>query len=496
MILACLVAFISVTVIVSLAIDGKFDSKQASEEAVSAQQIETPLADIWAPLAIRWVGDLDGMTERGLIRVLTTFTLGSYFIDNGRQRGGVYRGSMLLEEFAKQHIGAKAKHLKVMIIPVRRDQLIPYLIQGYGDIAFANLTITPDRLEKVDFSTPFTNTIQEILVISPGISSIDGVEDLAGKEVVVPRHSSYFESLTQINERLTQQGKPPIQITSSDPRLEAEDLLEMVDAGLIPMTIIDSHRLELWSRVFKNMNVRDDIILRENSSIALAIRKKSPQLKQLVDKFVAKNRLGTKITNIIVNYFTKNTTWVKPALAREPFDELKKLVDLFKKYGKQYNFDWLLLASFAYQESGFNQNARSPVGAVGIMQILPSTAADRAVGIPDISSVETNIHAGTKYLSILRDRYFHDESLAPFEQMLFTMAGYNAGPNRINRLRKVAAKRGLDPNLWFNNVELVVAAEVGREPIRYVGNIYRYYVAYKRSLAELGTRESARDSAL
>ena len=124
----------------------------------------------------------------------------------------------------------------------------------------------------------------------------------------------------------------------------------------------------------------------------------------------------------------------------------------------------------------------------------PATAADRAVGIADIEDLENNIHAGTKYLSVLRGHYFSDEAMAPTERMLFTMAGYNAGPNRINRLRKVAAARGLDPNVWFNNVELVVAAQVGREPVRYVGNIYRYYIAYKRALDTLEKRESLQAS--
>jgi membrane-bound lytic murein transglycosylase MltF len=178
-------------------------------------------------------------------------------------------------------------------------------------------------------------------------------------------------------------------------------------------------------------------------------------------------------------------------LEREPFRRFEQLAGLFRTYGEQYDFDWLMLASFAFQESGFDQSARSHVGAVGVMQIMPSTAADKAVGIADIDVLENNVHAGTKYLARLRDHYFSDESMLETERMLFTMAGYNAGPNRINRLRRVAAARGLDPDIWFNNVELVVAAKVGGEPVDYVGNIYRYYIAYKRALATYDTGEEA-----
>jgi membrane-bound lytic murein transglycosylase MltF len=251
------------------------------------------------------------------------------------------------------------------------------------------------------------------------------------------------------------------------------------------MTVADDHRLSLWSQVFKNITVHEDIAFRDGGSIALAMRKESPQLKQLLDGFVRENRVGTLVTNILLKKYGQYTGWVKPALEREPTRRLEQLTGLFRTYGAQYDIDWLLLASFSFQESGFDQDARSEVGAIGVMQVMPSTAADNAVDIDNIEVLENNVHAGTKYLSVLRGDYFSDQDLDPTERMLFTMAGYNAGPNRINRLRRVAAERGLDPNVWFNNVELVVAAQVGREPINYVSNIYRYYIVYKRALATI-----------
>jgi membrane-bound lytic murein transglycosylase MltF len=430
------------------------------------------------------------MVERGEIRVLTSFTLGSYFIDRGRQRGTVYELSQILETYAREKIGKKAKRLKVTIIPVRRDQLLPFLITGHGDVAFANLTVTPERSKIVDFSVPFTRKARELLVTGPSAATITNVTDLAGKEVVVPRASSYYESISELNEKFLGNGLEPIRITLSDPRLEADDILEMMNAGLLPITVVDEHRVRVWAKVFKNLSVHEDIEFRKNAAIALAMRKESPQLKELLDGFVHKNRFGTLITNILLKKYGEYVGWVRPALEREPFRRFEQLAGLFQTYGARYDFDWLLLASFAFQESGFDQNVRSPVGAIGVMQVMPATAADRAVGIPDIEDLENNIHAGTKYLYVLRGHYFSDEAMDPTERMLFTMAGYNAGPNRVNRLRRVAAARGLDPNVWFNNVELVVAAQVGREPIVYVGNIYRYYIAYKRALASLESKES------
>ena len=461
--------------------------------AATAQQEtdQAALEDVWPALAVAQLGDLDMMLERGEIRVLTTFTLGSYYIDRGRQRGGIYEMIRRLEDYVRVTLGEPAARMKVTIIPVRRDQLLPYLVEGFGDIAFANLTVTPERSEIVDFSVPFSNKVRELLVTGPGAPVIKSVKDLAGKEIVVPRASSYYESIAKLNQKFVADGLLPIKVTESDPRLEVEDILEMMNAGLFQITVADEHRLSLWSRIFDKIVVHEDIVFRDHASIAMAMRQQSPQLKELLDDFVHKNRVGTLITNVLINKYNKSIGWVRPALEREPLRRFGQLSGLFRTYGKQYDFDWLMLASFAFQESAFDQDARSPVGAVGVMQILPSTAADRRVNIDEIHVLENNVHAGTKYLSVLRDHYFSDDSLDEAERMLFTMAGYNAGPNRINRLRRVAAARGLDPNVWFNNVELVVAAQVGNEPVDYVGNIYRYYIAYSRAIAELSIEDAA-----
>jgi membrane-bound lytic murein transglycosylase MltF len=461
--------------------------------AATAQQESdaAPLEDVWPALAVAQLGDLDMMLKRGEIRVLTTFTLGSYYIDRGQQRGAIYEMIRRLEDYVRASLGESAAQLKVTIIPVRRDQLLPFLVEGFGDVVFANLTVTPERSTLVDFSYPFSKKIRELLVTGPGAPAIASVEDLAGQEIVVPRASSYYESIDRLNQTFVEDGLLPIKVIESDPRLEVEDILEMMNAGLFQMTVADEHRLSLWSQVFDKIVVHDDIVFRDHASIALAMRQESPQLKELLDDFVRKNRVGTLITNVLINKYIKSIGWVRPALEREPFRRFGQLAGLFRTYGDQYDFDWLMLASFAFQESGFDQDARSHVGAVGVMQILPSTAADRRVNIDEIHVLENNVHAGTKYLSVLRDHYFSDDSLDEAERMLFTMAGYNAGPNRINRLRRVAAARGLDPDVWFNNVELVVAAKVGKEPVDYVGNIYRYYIAYKRAIAELESAGTA-----
>ncbi|MBW2235361.1 MAG: transglycosylase SLT domain-containing protein, partial [Deltaproteobacteria bacterium] len=181
--------------------------------------------------------------------------------------------------------------------------------------------------------------------------------------------------------------------------------------------------------------------------------------------------------------------WVRNNRSKRELEKLDEMVALFRKYGAQYDFDWMLVAAQAYQESGLDHSKRSAAGAVGVMQVLPSTAASHQVEIPDIENLESNIHAGVKYLHVLVEHYFNDPEIDLLNRSLFAFAGYNAGPNRIQRLRGVAAQRGLDPNRWFENVEVVVAEQVGSEPIRYVSNIYKYYVAYKLEYQHFKRRE-------
>jgi len=166
------------------------------------------------------------------------------------------------------------------------------------------------------------------------------------------------------------------------------------------------------------------------------------------------------------------------ALDPKSYDKFQDTIHLFERYSSQYGFDHLMIAAQGYQESRLDQSARSHAGAVGIMQLLPTTAADKNVGMPDIGTAELNIHAGVKYLHFIRNRYFQEQGLNDLNASLFSFAAYNAGPARVRGLRNKAEQAGLDPNIWFNNVEMIAAKEIGRETVQYVSNIYKYYLAY------------------
>jgi len=439
----------------------------------------------------KWRGDLDGMVERRMIRALVVYSKTFYFIDRGAPHGTSYDTLTAFEAFINRKL--KRRHLRVHIvfIPVARDQLLPALLEGRGDIAAANLTITPARTALVDFSNPFWTGISELLVTGPSSPKIRSVEDLSGRKILVRGSSSYFEHLARLNVRLEQEGKPRVQIERAPEHLEDEDLLEMVNAGLIPYVIVDSHKARFWAKVFKHITVHEDIAINRGGRIAWAFRHRSPELKAALNLFVKHARKGTLFGNTTFAKYLESTRWVQNATSKGEMARFERTVELFKKYGKRYDFDWLMLAAQGYQESRLNQKRRSPSGAVGVMQVMPSTG--RAMNVGDIHELEPNIHAGVKYMRRMLDRYFGDAKLDPLNRNLFAFAAYNAGPTRVAALRRIAARRGLDPNVWFSNVERVAADRIGRETVQYVSNIYKYYVAYRLARDERELREQARE---
>jgi membrane-bound lytic murein transglycosylase MltF len=427
----------------------------------------------------KWTGDFDGMVERRVIRALVVYSKTNYFLDGGRQRGATYEALKKFENQLNENL--KTRHLKVHMafLPVPRDQLIPSLLEGRGDIAAAGLTITAQRHKQVDFADPLGGNVDEIVVTGPDSPELVHLNDLSGKEIHVRKSSSYYESLSDLNDAFKKAGKEPVVIKEASEYLEDEDLLEMVNAGLIPMVVVDDYLADFWSQIFKDIKLHSNIAVRKRGQIAWMIRKNSPKLKQAINKFVKGHKKGTLFGNIMLKRYFQNTKFVRNSLSDEDLSRFKDVVALFKKYAGIYDMDWLLVAALAYQESRIDQSKRSPAGAIGVMQLLPDTAAGHPVNIPDIEKIEPNIHAGVKYLRWLHDTYFKDEEMDRLNKGLFTFASYNAGAGRVSQLRKEAEKMGFDPNVWFNNVEVAAAKRIGRETVQYVSNIYKYYIAYR-----------------
>ena len=439
----------------------------------------------------RWTGDFDKMIARRRIRVLLVYSKTFYFLDRGRQRGATYDFMRVFEEDLNRRLGTGHLRVQLIFIPVGRDELIPGLIEGRGDIAAANLTITDERRQEVDFSDPISTGVSEIVVTGPASPPIQSVQDLSGKEVFVRQSSSYYESLQRLNADLEKAGKPPVRLKLAPETLEDEDLLEMVNAGLVRLVVVDDHKAEFWAQIFPKIRPHPEVAVRTGGAIGWAFRKDSPKLAAAVNRFIAANRKGTTLGNEIFNRYLRSAKYVRNAHDPDELRKYNQTVALFRKYGDRYDFDALMLTAQGYQESQLDNQRRSKAGAVGVMQVLPTTGKEMQVG--DIRQLDPNIHAGTKYLRFMVDRYFADAPMDPVDKMLFAFASYNAGPAKVARLRKEAKAAGLNPNVWFNHVERIAAKRIGRETVQYVSNIFKYYVAYRLLQDEREEREKAKE---
>ncbi len=468
---------------------------QEDEPGESLPSLDTLLPEQFGVLTVPWFGDLDGMAERRIIRTLVISGGPQFFYYDGKPRGLITELLGLLQQELNVGLDRRLDQVEIMPMPVSRDRLVPALISGQADLVAADLTITDARSELVDYSVPFARNVDEVVVFAPGKGQgVTSLDDLSGHSIYVRKSSSYFEHLTRLNDDLTDRDLAPVQIEEANELLRSQDILEMVNAGLVWATVVDSYKASSWSKIFSDMQVREDLVVHAGGEIAWAFRKDSPKLAAVINDFARGHRQGTLIGNVLINRYMENLSWVRNSTSDKGVGRLRPLLEHFRSSGAENNLDPLMLAAQAYQESELEHDRESPVGAVGIMQIKPSTATDPNVGIDDISSPAANIKAGARYMRFLMDRYFSDPEMGETQRWLFALAAYNAGPARIQRLRKQAAAEGHDPNLWLDNVELIAARKIGRETVRYVRNIFKYYVAYRLAWEDRALRKSLGNS--
>jgi membrane-bound lytic murein transglycosylase MltF len=426
-----------------------------------------------------WTGDLDGMLQRGRIRALVTYSKTHYFVVNGAQRGAAYDSLKEFESYLNKKFPPKDKNIRchVAFIPVSRGELLSRLVEGKGDVAVAGLTITPERRKLVDFTDSTVSGVDEIAVTGPASPAISKTDDLSGKEVFVRKSSSYWTSLERLNERFRKAGKPPVTLRPAPEDLEDEDLLEMLNAGLVPIVVADAYVPRLWEKIYTKIKPHPEIVLNAGGEFGWAIRKNSPKLRAFLNEFVKTHRQGTAFGNTIIKRYAGSDKMIRSATSPAELKKFDQTVRIFRTYSERYGLDYLLMMAQGFQESRLDQGAKSQVGAIGVMQVMPATGADMKVG--DVRNMESNIHAGVKYIRFMVDQYFAKEPMDDVNKILFAFAAYNCGPGRVRQLRKIAAERGLDPNVWMRNVEMIASEKIGIETVTYVSNIYKYYVAYK-----------------
>lgn len=463
--------------------------------AWAADQPVDPVGHRALPTDIKqWEGDFDGMIERRVVRVLAPYSRSLYFNDRGRESGISADFVREFERYINQKYAKKLgrRPITVFIVPTTRDKLLQNVANGFGDIAVGNLTATEERKKTVDFFVPPDQfSMNEVVVTGPKSPQINTADDLSGDTVHVRKSSSYYASLTALNDRLKAQGKPVVKLVLVPDSLEDEDMMEMLEIGLLRAIVVDDWKAKMWAQVLKKIKVNEGAVVSSGGNIGWALRKNSPKLREIIAEFYEKSVQKRNPTASRLAQYYRRVKRLKDPTASAEYKRFSATIEIFKKYGKQYNFDPLMLAAQGYQESGLNQQAKSPVGAIGIMQIMPATGADLKV---NIHVAEDNIRGGTKYMDILMTQYFKEAKFSEVDRTLFAFAAYNAGPGNIARMRREAEKRGLDQDVWFNNVEIVTAEKIGIETTTYVRNIFKYYVSYRLLLESQEELKKAREA--
>ncbi len=484
--LAPLYLFLLIQVLACSNSTGQTKAPSASQPSQTSQAPAAPRIQ-----GAEFAGDLDGILKRRYIRALVAYSKTQYYVVKGVQYGSSYEFLKAFEDAINGKYPSKQKNLRfhVVFVPVPRDQMFSRLAAGRGDIAVGALTITPDRLKLVDFSSPIATGVKEIPITGPQSPPLNSLDDLSGKEVFARPSSSYWEHLQALNLKFKSAGKPLVTLRAAPEDLEDEDILEMLNSGLIQVAVTDAFLPKLWQQIFLNLRPHDNIAVSDSGSLGWAMRKNSPQLMAAVNDFILTHKVGTAFGNAVVQRYAINTKMLKSATSPAELKKFEQTAALFQKYGTQYNVDYLLMMAQGFQESTLNQQAKSPVGAVGIMQLMPATGQQMKVG--DINQIDANVHAGVKYIRFMVDKYYANEPMTDTDKLLFAFAAYNAGPGRVHALRVEAGQKGLNPNVWIDNVEMIAAARIGMETVTYVANIYKYYIAYKLLAAQ--EEERAKD---
>jgi membrane-bound lytic murein transglycosylase MltF len=427
-------------------------------------------------------GDIEEMDKYRMVRALVSFNKSGFFFDNGRPRGMTYDALLDFEKFLNRKLHPNdqtgKQRIQVVLVPTTAASVASDLLSGKGDIIARAIYITESRKRVVDF-IPVSSSQHDVVVAGPKAPQLASLADLSGKEVYLNKDSLAWEKLANLNEKLSTAKKPLIKLLAADKSLEPDDSIEMASVGLVQYTVTPSHIAQLWKNVFTGLRIYEHFPVTDRIDSGWAVRKDSPKLRALLEEFASTHREGTAYFTSLANTYLKNARFINDNQNRESVKRFKQMKKLFQKYANRYQFPWMLIAAEAYQESGLNQEARSSVGAIGVMQVMPATAASPPVNIPDVTKLEPNIHAGVKLLKYIRDDYFKDAPMDPLNKTLVTLAAYNAGPARLGQCRRMADEMGLNPNVWFQNLEYAVAKKVGAETVEYVSNIYKYYLGWK-----------------
>jgi len=425
------------------------------------------------------------MLAKGEIRVAVPYDRMLYLNIKGQQQGLSVDMARAFEQWVNEKYASrqKKKIIKVIIVPSVRKDLFAKLRRGDVDVVLGDLGLYQETSQSSGLlEHKVFKPEHEVLVTGPSSLSVKSLYDLSGETVYVGRNTNFFDSFAALNTKLIAENKLPIKLVSPVGKLDDEDLLEMLNDGLIPFVIVSQWKADLWQQIYSRLIVHHGISTDDSGWLGWAVRKANPEVLKDLESFesspyLAKARQAFRLSNYKIKTQSLKDPLTKPALSR--YESMK---GLFNKFGEQYHLNPLFLASLGFQETQLDQNVIGSNGAIGVMQLMPNTG--ESMGTGDIHELGPNIDAGAKYLEQLLTNSFPRLNLSGDNRSLFAIASYNMEPNNLAKALTAARKFGFDTNEWFGNVEFMAAEAMGLEPMIYVRNVYKYFVSYQLYLKE------------
>ncbi|MFK4026552.1 MltF family protein [Stutzerimonas balearica] len=435
------------------------------------------------------VRDLADIRRSGVLRVLINQSRNSSGEIKGEAIGVEYARLRAFEQFLDRGRG-EGQGITLKLIPKAKDQLLAALQRGEGDLVAPGELIDTRNSRGLSRSRPVVRDVDMVLVGRKSGPQYQRLEQLSGRSLALPPGSAAGRAVNELNERLLARGLAPIVVEWVDPTLAVEDVLEMVQAGIYPVTAVERTIAERWAKVMPRLRIDDRVRLGNQADMHWFVRKEASMLRASIDRFL-KDYRPPENQDAAFERVYRRLYKVQYPLDRVGRQRLEKVRPTLQRYAAKMELDWLNLAAVAFKESTLNPAAKGSGGATGLMQVTQATA--RNLGVADIHKLDNNVYASAKYLASIRRQYFASPRLNERERMAFTLAAYNLGPQRVQSMRAEARRRGLDPNQWFFQVERVAMETVGMGVVAYVNSVNKYYLAYNREryLLEVDSRSAA-----
>lgn len=426
------------------------------------------------------------MIERGEIRMAVPYNRTVYINDKGVLRGLSIEVSRGFAKWinAKYADKLKGRSISIKLVPTIAPDLLNSLSSGHADIAIGDIglyePISNSQHLIVNHASRYG---QEVLVTGLSSPPLQKMADLSGQTVYGSRNTNFQKTFSALNKELKRDGKLPINLASPLGDLDDEDLLEMLNSGLISYVTVADWKFKLWQSIYKNIIMHADLTVQDSGWVGWAVRSTNRDLNDDLIDFYESDDFVKSLAAFRQEDYRQHLKGLKDPIEKTVWSRFESMRPLFNRYGAQYKLDPLVLASLGFQETLLNQSAVSAVGAIGVMQLMPATGM--SLGVGDIHLLEPNIHAGADYMNQLISRYFPDAQFEGNNRSLFAVASYNIGPNNVAKARNRAKEVGFDPNQWFGNVEFIATEQMGYEPMIYVRNVYKYYISYSLKLKEI-----------